>query len=92
MLAGSDLAIATSGTYERGAHVVDPHRGQPATALRSVTVVGPDLGDADAYATAALAMGLAGLDWLATLDGYEAGVVTEDRRAFRSADFPAIEA
>ncbi len=90
VLAGSDLAIATSGTYERGTHVIDPYRGQPATALRSVTVVGPDLGDADAYATAALAMGLAGLEWLATLDGYESGVVTEDRRAFRSAGFPTV--
>jgi FAD:protein FMN transferase len=90
VLAATDVAIATSGTYERGLHVIDPYRGQPATALRSVTVVGPDLGEADAYATAALAMGLPGLDWLATLKGHESGVVTEDGRAFRSAGFPAV--
>jgi thiamine biosynthesis lipoprotein len=24
-----DLAVATSGAYERGAHVVDPHTGRP---------------------------------------------------------------
>ena len=90
VVAGTDLAIATSGTYERGLHVIDPYRGQPASVLRSVTVIGPDLGEADAYATAALAMGLPGLDWLATLSGYESGVVTEDGRAFRSAGFPAV--
>jgi thiamine biosynthesis lipoprotein len=88
VLAGTDLAIATSGTYERGHHVIDPHRGQPATALRSVTVVGSDLGLADAYATAGLAMGIAGLDWLAALVGYECAVVTEDGRSFRSDHLP----
>jgi FAD:protein FMN transferase len=88
VIAGTDLAVATSGTYERGHHVIDPHRGVPATALRAVTVTGPDLAIADAYATAALAMGLAGLDWLAGLRGYESGAVTEDGQAFRSAGFP----
>jgi FAD:protein FMN transferase len=88
VISGTDLAVATSGTYERGYHVIDPHRGEPATALRSVTVVGADLGLADAYATAALAMGRAGLDWLARLDGYESGVVTEDREAYRSPGLP----
>jgi thiamine biosynthesis lipoprotein len=88
VISGTDLAIATSGTYERGFHVIDPYRGEPAKELRSVTVVGPDLGRADAYATAALAMGLPGLDWLARLDGYESGVVTEDGRAFRSPGLP----
>jgi thiamine biosynthesis lipoprotein len=88
VIRGTDLAIATSGTYERGFHVIDPYRGEPAKELRSVTVTGPDLGRADAYATAALAMGMPGLDWLARLEGYESGVVTEDGRAFRSAGLP----
>jgi thiamine biosynthesis lipoprotein len=90
VLAGTDFGVATSGTYERGYHVVDPYRGKPATALRSVTVVGPDLGLADAYATAALAMGLAGLDWLAGRSGYECGVVTGDGLSFRSAGLPVV--
>jgi thiamine biosynthesis lipoprotein len=96
VLAVSDLAVATSGVYERGYHVLDPRRGQPATALRSVTVVGPDLGLADAYATAALAMGLPGLDWLARLagnpGGYESAAVTEDGRAYRSDGLPVAPA
>jgi thiamine biosynthesis lipoprotein len=87
-LVGADLAIATSGTYERGAHVVDPRRGGPARGLRSVTVTGPDLGRADAYATAAVAMGETGLDWLARLVGYESAVVTDDGRCFRSGGLP----
>src|SRR5204863_276269 len=54
---GSDLAVATSGAYERGEHVRDPHTGAPPGGILSVTVTGPDLGTADAYATAAFAMG-----------------------------------
>ncbi|GAA2597272.1 FAD:protein FMN transferase [Dactylosporangium fulvum] len=84
----TDRAVATSGTYERGPHVLNPFTGKPATALRSVTVVGPDLGTADAYATAALAMGLPGIDWLATLEGHESAVVTEDGQALRSDALP----
>jgi thiamine biosynthesis lipoprotein len=64
---GRDLAIATSGVAERGGNVIDPHTGRPADALASVTVVGPDLTAADAYATAAVAMGLDAPAWLAEL-------------------------
>ena len=87
----TDLAVATSGTYERGAHVIDPRRGVPARQLRSVTVVGVDLGRADAYATAAVAMGLAGIEWLAGLDGYASLVVTEDGTLWRSDDLPVAD-
>ena len=91
VLALHDGAVATSGTYERGGHVLNPRTGEPAVGLRSVTVVGPSLSLADAYATAALAMGEAGLSWLATkaTDGYESAVVTDDGRAFSSAGLPA---
>src|SRR4051812_29449964 len=76
VLAVEDLAVATSGDYERGAHIVDPHTGAPPTGLLSVTVVGPDLAAADAYATTAFAMGADGPAWTATLDGYEAMCIT----------------
>jgi FAD:protein FMN transferase len=76
----SDLAVATSGEYERGRHVLDPHTGRPPEGLLSVTIVGPDLGTADAYATAAFAMGAAGPEWTTTLDGYEALCITADHR------------
>jgi len=88
VLSGTDLGVATSGLYERGLHVVDPRRGVPATELSSVTVVGADLGTADAYATAAFAMGRAALDWLPALDGYESAVVTAGREAFTTSGLP----
>jgi FAD:protein FMN transferase len=90
VLAVTDGAVATSGVYERGAHVWNPRTGKPATGLRSVTVTGPDLAVADAYATAALAMGEPGVRWLAGLRaaGYESAVVTDDGRAFASDGLP----
>lgn len=90
ILHGTDLAVATSGTYERGHHVIDPLRDAPATGLCSVTVVGRDLAIVDAYATAGLAMGVAGLPWLSGLDGCAVAVVTDDGRAFRSPTLPLL--
>jgi len=72
-------AVATSGAYERGDHVRDPFSGKPASGLLSVTVVGPDLTFADAYATAAFAMGPTGLAWIAGLAGYEGCSITAER-------------
>jgi FAD:protein FMN transferase len=80
-------AVATSGTYERGFHVIDPHQRRPVTALSSVTVVGPDLTFADAYATAAFAMGKDAPDWLGPLEGYEAFVVDAEGRGWESPGF-----
>jgi thiamine biosynthesis lipoprotein len=93
VLGVADGAVATSGTYERGQHVLNPRTGKAATGLRSVTVVGPDLAVADAYATATLAMGQAGISWIAkrAADGYESAVVTDDGRAFRSANLPTVD-
>lgn len=73
-----DGGLATSGTAERGLHVVDPSTGLPATGLASLSVVGPDLGLADAYATAGLAMGARARPWLETVAEYEAFGITAD--------------
>lgn len=74
----NDLAIATSGTYEKGAHIRDPHTGRPATELVSLTVIGPDIVDADVYATAAFAMGRPGLAYVERIPGYEALAIDVD--------------
>jgi thiamine biosynthesis lipoprotein len=84
VVAGEDLAIATSGEYERGAHVIDPHTGRPPEGLLSATIVGPDLGTADAYATAAFAMGEAGPAWAAALPDYETLCITTDQQVLTS--------
>jgi thiamine biosynthesis lipoprotein len=82
-----DLAVATSGEYEQGAHIVDPRTGLRPTGLLSVTVVGPDLADADAYATAAFAMGADGPEWTATLTDYNAMCITSDHRVLETPGF-----
>ena len=73
-----ELAVATSGTAERGAHIVDPGTGRSAvTDLVAVTVVAPRLTWADCWATAAFAMGSrAGLAWLESLPDVEALLIT----------------
>jgi thiamine biosynthesis lipoprotein len=87
VVAVEDLAVATSGEYERGAHILDPHTGRPPTGLLSVTIIGPALGTADAYATAAFAMGADGPDWTTTLTGYDAMCITSDHRVLSTPGF-----
>ena len=65
--------IATSGLYIRGEHIYNPVAGGKAKAIASMTVVGPNVYEADRIATAAFAMGKAGLELVASLpdlDGY----------------------
>ena len=59
-----DGAIASSGTYERGAHIIDPRVGVPAVGARAATVVGPDAGIADALATALVVDGRDAVNWM----------------------------
>jgi thiamine biosynthesis lipoprotein len=86
----TDLAIATSGEYARGQHVFDPHTGRPPAGVLSVTIVGPDLATADAYATAAFAMGPKGPHWTARLRGYDAMTILSDERVLSTPGFPAV--
>ena len=76
VLLADDLAVATSGSAERGQHITDPRSGEAADGLLAVTVVGPELGRADAYATAAFAMGLEGVGWMEALPAYAAVGIT----------------
>jgi thiamine biosynthesis lipoprotein len=80
-------AVATSGTYERGAHVLDPRTGRPSGAAIAATVVGPDLALADALATGLLASGPAGLPELERLTGYGALLVTAAGNRLTTEDF-----
>jgi thiamine biosynthesis lipoprotein len=88
VIATCDGAVATSGTYARGQHVLDPHTRAPPTGVLSVTITGPELATADAYATAAFAMGEAGPHWTARLHGYEALTILADRRVLSTPHFP----
>ena len=70
-------AIATSGTYERGAHINDPHTGMIAIGAKSATVIGPNGAIADALATALMVAGRDGAIWFTTpeLSEYSAWVI-----------------
>jgi thiamine biosynthesis lipoprotein len=84
-----DIAVATSGSYEKGAHIFDPETGMAATGLVSLTVVGPDILEADVLATAAFAMGAGALDFIERRAGYEAYAVTPDLVGRWTSGFPA---
>ena len=89
----TDLSVATSGAYERGEHLVDPRTGRAPVGVLSVTVTGPDLGRADAYSTAAFALGADGAEWTMRLPrGYEAMTVTADEQVLSTPGFPFAEA
>lgn len=63
-------AVATSGTAERGTHIWDTRVGNVANSFLSVTVTGPSLMWADAFATSIFVMGATGEQWLQQFDGY----------------------
>ncbi|CAB4659194.1 unannotated protein [freshwater metagenome] len=73
----TDGAIATSGTYERGAHIVDPHSHLIAIGAKSATVLGPNGAIADALATALMVDGRDGAIWFSQpeLAEYSAWVI-----------------
>ena len=70
--------IATSGTSERGEHLIDPRTGQRAARAASATVTGPDLGLADALATALAVAGPPGLALIEPIEGYEGFIIGYD--------------
>lgn len=87
-LASPAQAVATSGSYERGAHFVDPRTGtRTRGAVASATVVGTDLAVADALATALVVGGVAALDGMC-LVGYEAYLVGHDGAEHSTDGFP----
>jgi FAD:protein FMN transferase len=71
-------ARATSASYERGAHLLDPATGRPATGVASATVTGPSLATADALATALAVGGDEALAAVGALDGYEGYLIRSD--------------
>jgi len=85
-----DVAVATSAAYARGDHVLDPHTGRPPVEVLSVTILGPELATADAYATAAFAMGANGPGWTSRLPGYEAMTIMADEAVLTTGGFPDV--
>jgi len=63
--------VATSGTYIRGQHIYDPIQKKVADGIVSLTIIGPDIYQADVYATAAFSMGDDGIKFIDKLPGFE---------------------
>ncbi len=74
----ADGAVATSGLYERGPHLINPFTKAPSAAAASATVTGPSLALADALATALAVGGGPVLEQVATLAGYAAYLITSE--------------
>lgn len=65
VLTAHDCGVATSGSYERGEHIVNAATGEPARGLASATVIARDLTMADVLATTVFAWGPEGVAWAA---------------------------
>lgn len=80
--------VATSGTAIRGQHIYNPlQAGKELTEIASITVIGPNVYDADRFATAAFAMGAPGLEFISSLKGFEAYIVKHDQMAIMTNGF-----
>jgi FAD:protein FMN transferase len=74
----TSAAVATSGCYERGPHLIDPRTGEPSGRAASATVTGPSLALADALATAVAVGGDDALPAVSKLTGYAAYLIRPD--------------
>ncbi|MBK8026648.1 MAG: FAD:protein FMN transferase [Chloroflexi bacterium] len=85
-----DRGIATSGSYMRGAHIYNPRNGSDALEeIVSISVIGPDVLEADRFATAAFAMGRTGVYFIESLPGFEAYMIDRAGQATMTTGFPA---
>jgi thiamine biosynthesis lipoprotein len=89
-ISAKNFAVATSGNYERGKHIINPKTGKRAIGLLSVSVTGPDIVKADILATAIFAAGQRGLDMAEELNGYEALAVDKNNKLTSTSGMPAI--
>lgn len=79
--------IATSGTYIRGNHIINPISKAKADSIASITVIGPNVYEADRFATAAFAMGERGINFIESLNGFEGYLVTKDKKGISTSGF-----
>jgi FAD:protein FMN transferase len=88
VLSISNCGVATSGTYIRGQHIYNPKsENQPVTDVMSLTVIGPNIFEADRFATAAFAMGIDGINFIEKLSGFEGYMIDKDKHATYTTGF-----
>lgn len=87
----SGQGIATSGTYARGQHIINPLDPKKAiTEIVALTVVGPNIYEADRFATAAFAMGKSGINFIENLVGFEGYMIDEKGIATYTSGFERL--
>ncbi len=79
--------IATSGTYERGKHIYIPEINMQATEILSFTVIGPNVYEADRFATAVFAMGKKGVQFIESLKGFAGYMINKEGIATMTSSF-----
>ncbi|SDG41034.1 FAD:protein FMN transferase [Mucilaginibacter sp. P25] len=91
----SDMAIATSGNYEKYAvingkkysHTIDPKTGLPVTGIKSVSIICPSAEFADAMATPVTVMGISvGLDLVNQLQQLACVIIDDNNRLYTSSN------
>lgn len=84
----NEEGIATSGTYIRGDHIYNPHKkNTPINDIISLTVIGPNVYEADRFATGAYAMGKEGIHFIEKMKNLEGYVIDEDGIATYTSGF-----
>lgn len=92
-MAITDMAVATSGNYEKFAiingkkysHTINPHTGLPVTGIKSVTIITTNAEVADAMATPVTIMGInAGLDMINQMANIEAVIIDDNNKLYTS--------
>ena len=88
VLSVSNCGVATSGTYVRGQHIYNPkHLDEIMTDIVSLTVIGPNIYEADRFATAAFAMGREGIRFIEDREGFEGYLIDQHGRAIFTSHF-----
>ena len=85
---GENQGIATSGTYIRGQHIYNPkNRKEKLEEIVSISVVGPNIYEADRFATAAFAMQKEGINFMEKLQGFEGYMIDRNGIATMTSGF-----
>lgn len=83
-----DRGIATSGSYIRGDHIYNPKdKAGKIEDIVSLTVIGPNIYEADRFATAAFAMGKKGIQFLERMPGLEGYIIDKKSTATMTSGF-----
>lgn len=89
----SDMAVATSGNYEkfvvidskRYSHTIDPKTGLPVSGIKSVTIICPNAEVADAMATPITVMGVkVGINLINQMRGIACIIIDDNNKVYTS--------